>query len=269
MKTILLPIHADDASESRLQAALALARVHDAHLLCLQTTPYTAYTSSDIYGGVNMAAALLTSIHADEAKLREETTVRLAGGEVRWSYEHADGEPAQAIVERAGLADVIVLSRARRAPGLRDPLPLAGDVALHARAPVLAVPPLGEAFDPAGAALVAWNGSSEAANALRAALPMLATASAIHLVTVDESEPKLPIAAACEFLERHLLHAHAHHQPRADTPIADVILSTADRLGAAYLVIGAYGHSRAREYLLGGVTRSLLGDCPAPLLLAH
>lgn len=271
MKIILLHIHDDDAADCRLQVALDLARAHGAHLHCLQVTPYTAYVAGDGFSG---AAYIMTDIvdavAAHERQLRADTSAALKHEDVPWSYERCDGDPATTIVQRARLADLVVLSRALKVRREREPLPLAGDVALHGRTPVLAVPTGTKQFDETGPALVAWNGSAEAANALKAALPMLRRASAVNLVTITEpSDTPFPAIEACRYLARHDVKAEVHAVAPDGQGAGEALVGALATIGGAYLVMGAYGHSRAREYLLGGATRHLLGNCPVPLLLAH
>jgi len=281
MKTILLHIHDDDGSEARIRAALSLASRDNAQLVCLQVTPRSAYVSGDMFGNIYAAPDIMEAVNAYEAKLRDDTHARLAGEAIDWTYEQGDGDPARVIVQRARLIDLVVLGRSTAGSGRGDPLPLAGDVALHTRTPVLAISPSEKVFSPDGAALIAWNGGVEAANGLRAAMPMLRHASSIHVVTVGDREPNLSSSAACSYLVRHglnaapILRARHDHQigegktARSHHPVGDALLDAANEFDAAYLVMGAYGHSRARETLLGGVTRDLLQRCPVPLLLAH
>jgi nucleotide-binding universal stress UspA family protein len=271
MKTILLYVHDDAGGEARLQAALDLARAHDGHVTCLQATPLAAYVAGDFFGGAYVMPDLLDAVNEHERKLRAGIEARLSRENVSWSYEHADGQPAATIVARAGLADVVVLSRCVRLPKPNQPEPLAGDVAVHASTPVLAVPPDAKGFDACGAAVVAWNGGVEAANALKAAMPMLRQATAINVVTVGEEDEDgaFPATDACEYLARYGLKPELHEVVRHGRPVGDRLLDTLDAIGGDYLVMGAYGHSRAREFVLGGVTRRMLADCPVPLLLAH
>ena len=270
MKTILLYVHDDAGAEARLQAALALARAHSGHIACLQVTPLDVYVATDIFGGAFVMPSLIDKVNEHARKLRADTEARLVGEGVSWSFEHCDGPPAPVIVSRASLADVVVLSRGIRMPKGNEPEPLAGEVALHVSTPVLAVPPGDKGFDACGTAVVAWNGSVEAANALKAALPMLRQANAIKLVTIrEDDELTFPATDGCEYLARHGLKAELHEIARHDRSVGDRLLATVADLGADYLVMGAFGHSRARELILGGVSRWMLIESPVPLVLAH
>jgi nucleotide-binding universal stress UspA family protein len=148
-------------------------------------------------------------------------------------------------------------------------LSIVGDVAVHARAPVLAVPRGGTAFDAGSPALLAWNGSHEAANALRASVPLLAHAESVHLVTVGDQPESHSASQAVRYLARHGIAVQTHERPHRDRSIAQTLFDTARELEAGCLVLGAYGHSRFRERLIGGVTRWMLDHSTIPLFLAH
>ena len=100
----------------------------------------------------------------------------------------------------------------------------------------------------------------EGSHALRLALPMLAKAKAVHVVTVLEDKSGFPATDACEYLARHGVASELHEWQRNGRRVADVLREAAAKLGASYIVMGAYGHSRIREAVLGGVTRDLLDD---------
>jgi nucleotide-binding universal stress UspA family protein len=270
IKTILLHVHDDDSTDSRMQVALDLARAHGGHLECLQVVPLAAVEMTGMYGNLFITPDLVDVLELRNTQLRADTEARLAHEDVSWNYTRLDGDPARAIIKYSRLADIVVLSRVVSARDFDGPLPLAGDVALHASVPVLAVPPGDFAFAADGAALITWNGSAESASALHAALPMLRLASAIHVVTIGEADaPEFPASDACRFLSRHGLVGEVRAFPKGEREIGPAILDALGEIGAAYVVMGAYGHSRAREYLFGGASRHLLAHCPVPLVLAH
>jgi nucleotide-binding universal stress UspA family protein len=157
--------------------------------------------------------------------------------------------------------------------GKRDgnhPIPIVADVAMSARSPVLAMPEtFSGSFMPTGPAMIAWNGAPEGAHTLRAALPLLKIASAVTLVSVGKDSDNFPVANVVDYLALHAVTATVRELPIGDTAVADVLTQTAKALSAAYVVMGAYGHSRFREAVLGGVTRAMLEHCDVPLLMAH
>lgn len=270
MTTILLPVFEDSGAEARMHAALAMAQHTGGHVVALQITPLEAYASAERWGAPLMMAEVVESVERREAEIRERIETRLASEPVSWSYESTAGDFIRVICARARLADLIILARAARmAGGLGAPVPLAGDVAIHGQTPVLAVPADTTGFAPGGRALVAWNGSAESAGALRAALPMLARAGHVTLVVIrEELEPPYPALMATEWLGRHGVASEVRLLERAGT-VGETLCAAAADLGASWIAMGAYGHSRAREFLLGGVTRHMLGHSPVPLLLAR
>lgn len=271
IKAVLLHVQEDDGFEGRLQAALDIARASGGHVTCLDATPISTYAGYETYGGAFVLTATLEQLEEHRAAMRAKVEAQLANEDVAWSYEQQTIDPATALVGHGALADLIVLSRSPDHTGSAyAPLSVIGSVLAASRTPVLLCGHDRKGFDPFGTAVVAWNGSFEAANALRAALPLLVQAAAVHIVTVDEDKQyDFPPLGASEYLSRHGVHAELVRETRGTLSVEDRIVATAEGLGAAWLVAGAYGHSRAREFLFGGVTRSLLKDCPLPLVLSR
>ena len=144
---------------------------------------------------------------------------------------------------------------------------------LRSGAPVLVVPYAGD-FPTLGThALIAWKDTREAARALREALPLLRGASRVELLELDEGSRAAEAAPASlhearAWLARHGIGAEARLEPAAGDA-GETLLSRAADLSADLLVMGAYGHARVREWVLGGATRHLLGHMTLPTLMAH
>lgn len=269
MKTILLYANEDAGFESRLQAALDVARAFDAHVSCLQVTPFDAFIMGDPFGGVYALPIVVEAVREAEDKHRSRIEQRLQAEGVNWDWSRYDGAPAQVVADRSRLADLIVLSLPDGDQGYDGPLAIVGDVALHTRAPVLAVPQSSRSFDCLAPALIAWNGAPEAAHALRLTLAMLGKAGQVHLVTVAEEKADFPAIDAAQYLARHGIECEVHEWPADGRRTADALADAARVLGAGCIVMGAYGHSRLHESVLGGTTRDLLKRGDIPLILAH
>lgn len=268
MKTVLLYANDDNGMESRLQATLDIARSFDAHISCLQVTPFDSFIMGDPFGGVYALPVVVEAVRKAEGEHRARIEDRLRMEGVSWDWSRLDGSPAQLTADRSRLADVIMLSL----PGGGDydgPLSMVGDVVLHARAPVLAVPQSSRGLDYLGTALVAWNGTFESCIALRLAVPLLSRAAQVRIVTVTEDETEFPATGASEYLARHGIESELHEWPRDGRTMAESLLDAVRSLGGAYVVMGAYGHSRLQESLLGGTTREMIRSGAVPLLLAH
>lgn len=269
MKSVLLHANQDNGLESRLQAALDVVRLFDGHLTCLHTTPYEAFIAGDPFGGVYALPVVVDQLKRLEDEQRARLDAALANEGVQWDWLQIDGPSLQAILDRSRLADLVVLSLAAEGDDDEPALSLAASVAIHGRAPVLAVPRATSGFDPRGPAMVAWNGSPEAAHALRFALPMLGRASEVHIVTVTEDCLQFPAVEGCEYLSRHGIRSELREWPREGRRVGEALTAATASLGARYLVMGAYGHSRLREAVLGGVTRDMMRQSRVPLLLGH
>ena len=271
MKSVLLHIQDDEELEGRLQVALAIVRASGGHLTCIHVTPMNAFVGFEPLGGAYVLTDLLTQLEEHEAELRARIEAHLRTEDVAWSYERQTSDPASALVNSGALADLIVLGRSQHSQSeTYRSMSLIGAMLRSSHTSLLVCPKDQKRFDPLGPAVVAWNGSFEAANALRAALPLLKQASAVHIVTVDEDkEFDFPPLGASEYLSRHDVHAEMIRESKGTQSVDEKLVATASRLGASYLVMGAYGHNRAREILFGGVTRSLLKECSLPLVLAR
>jgi nucleotide-binding universal stress UspA family protein len=140
--------------------------------------------------------------------------------------------------------------------------------------PVLAVPFAGEFPTVGGRVLVAWNASREASRAVNDALPLLQSAEMVTVLAVNprhgiNGHGDVPAADIALHLARHGVRAEAAHTVANDIPEGEALLSYAADIGADLIVCGAYGHSRARELVFGGVTRTLLSEMTAPVFMSH
>jgi nucleotide-binding universal stress UspA family protein len=120
--------------------------------------------------------------------------------------------------------------------------------------------------------MVCWDGSRQAARAVGDAMPLFAKAGRVQVVIVTNERGKqneIEGADIAEHLARHGLKVDVHSVTGGDIDVADALLSHASDSGADFMVMGGYGHSRLREFILGGVTRSILRSMTLPALMAH
>ncbi|HEX5005462.1 MAG TPA: universal stress protein [Hyphomonadaceae bacterium] len=180
-----------------------------------------------------------------------------------------NGDKDEAFVSAARRHDLVVIPPVMEAPFGQNTIE-ATQVAMACGGPVLVVPPSGYNPEIGKKILVAWNDSREAARVLRDAWPFLARAEEIHLLIVSpHAGPQVD-----EQLQRHF-RQHVCHAPRVvvdrrdDLITGNVISRHIGMTGADMAVLGFYGHSRLREMMFGGVSRQLLEELPAPLLVSH
>jgi nucleotide-binding universal stress UspA family protein len=269
MKNVLMLAHADQDQESRLQVALDLTRALGGHLTCLNVMMAPAFVS-DYSTGAGEEAMLVQSIERETANadmLRE----RLEREDVSWDIRDDYGELGYALREASALADVIVVSSPGDSEDPEDPAassPVTGFVAAKSNRLVVAVPPGCNRLDPRGKALVAWDGTREADDAVRAALPLLQMAASVTLFQLNADQGDFSAEEAATYLSRHGVHPDIVAR-ETDGPISDTVLERARQLGADYVVMGAFGHARAVEAIFGGVSRAMLHKSELPLILAH
>ncbi|MBV9884318.1 MAG: universal stress protein [Sphingomonadaceae bacterium] len=260
MISVLLHINPDPGHGARLATAIALARSRAGHIICVQVLP-PPMAVGDPAGAVTVAE-MIEAMERTAREFQEEVELSLEQAELEWTWLRLMEDATTAIVSHSRLADLILLGADESV------LPLA-PVVLDARTPVLAVPRQGAGF-PAGApAVLAWNGSHPAANAMRAALPLLRDMEITHILVVDQDDEEFPAARALEYLSHHALNAEIHWRHSEGGRVAETILTFAGHVEAGLIVAGAFGHNRIRELLLGSVTRELTRRSPLPLFLSH
>lgn len=267
MQSILVFAEAGNVAEQRLQSALDVARLTGGHVTLLFNTPVEPFISMDPFGGSYAIEGVLA-----EAKTREEAliagfTERLAHEGVSFDVRTSSGPAAISLVDAAALCDLVILSLGDLDD--RDSALLVGDVAIAAPCPVLALPAEPKPLFVTGTAIVAWSGQAEGANALRAAAPLLAHAREVKLVSITDEVDAFPSTEAIEYLSRHGIHAELIQHRRGGRRVEDALEEAAIAAGADWIVMGAYGHSRAREMIFGGVTHHFLRSARFPLLLDH
>ncbi|WP_137174456.1 universal stress protein [Massilia sp. HP4] len=280
LKTILVHVDGGPCQQSRLRAATLLASAHGAHLVGSAATGLSLASYAVFNGSMAMPVS-----NRDFQELREAVTVQLDDFVAQAERLGVSGAEARMVedADRDGLllqsryADLVVVSqdssqdngrdRARAERGLPQYL------ALHGARPVLVVPDAYHGKPIPGNALVGWDGSMPAQRAIQAALPLLAQAGTVHLALVN---PDLqaglhgdePGADMAHYLARHGLKVDVAVE-RTRAPEGEALMDMARDCRAGLMVTGAFGHSRYREWILGGVTRDVLDRAPAPLLIAH
>lgn len=281
-KTIVVHIDGSPRQTSRVAAAARLAREHDAHLVGCAATGISWLDYALLAGAVGAPRP-----QADFDELRQATARRLDDfarqasslGVTSMEARLADDAADCALLLQSRYADLVVLSRdADRAPDTPDLPPrmrrLPEHVALGGVRPVLVVPPDYTGEPPlAGTVVAGWDGSMQALHALVTALPLLRRADSVRLALINpdrlsELHGEQPGADMALYLARQGVKVDVVVE-RTHATAGAALMALARDVGAGLLVTGAYGHSRYREWVLGGVTRELLERAPIPLLLAH
>ena len=277
-RTILVHLDPGPLCAARTRFAIGLAKAQEGHLVGLAPTGIAEFP-------INVDSAASLADYADIAwktvRSRAEATVstfrQTCERAAAPSFDAAIDEsaPAPSLVRHAHEADLVVLSQADPfAPDHVAARAIVEEIVLHNPRPTLLVPYAGR-FDTFGRiALVTWDGSREAARAVADALPLLHRSAQVHLVSWregddDEGSMRARLDAARQWLARHRIAATVHCEPLAGIGIADAIVSRAGDLSADLVVMGAYGHARWTERMLGGATRGLLASMTVPVLMSR
>ncbi|MGZ5198566.1 MAG: universal stress protein [Telluria sp.] len=274
-KTVL--VHADLSvhAPARIKLAAALANAHGAHLVGVAATGVSRFmypdTAAPLARTVAAPYAADLGAHAQQALDQFSAIVREQAVVSHEARLVAD-DPEGALISMSRFADLVVLSQADPAHQVAGAVrELPEYVTLNVARPVLLVPYAGMPRRLDGNALVAWDGSVEASRALHHALPLLRQAGAVLIAQfAGEGENALAGHAAdlLAWFGRHGIPA-AIHELHTDIGDGDALLSFAADRQSDLIVMGAYGHSRLRELLLGGVTRTMLDQMTVPVLMAH
>ncbi len=267
MKNVLVLMHQDEGQEARFQAGLDLARALDGHLICLDVAVMPATVGDYMtFGG---EALLIADSQQRERENRAHMEARLRVEGVPYDWTDATGYLSVTVHDKAAMADLIVLNRELETTHYPDMLEVVGETLVKGDKPIVAVPGGTRGFRAFGNALIAWDGSPEAEAALRAAVPLLSLAREVHLVEVDDGSLATPATEAAEYLSRHGIKPILRRTASAIDVPSTLILDAIAAVGADYLVMGGFGHSRFLEAALGGVTRRMLKECPVPIFLAR
>ncbi|MEO7114995.1 MAG: universal stress protein [Caldimonas sp.] len=278
VKTILVHLDGTPRCVARVSIAAQLARSFGGHLIGIAPTGV-----ADIVLSLNTAipdGIEYIQLSAKHLRVRAEASAERFRAQVESmalpSFEAlvVEDRTDEAVVHLGRCSDLVVVGQAD--PGSfiegveRD---FAQQVLMNVGRPVLVVPFAGEFAATGRRILVAWNGGREAAVAVRDALPFLQTAEQVDLLVVGRPEgeaggSRSGLDDARRWLARHGVEVRCHSED-ADADVGERVLSRACDLGADLVVMGAYGHSRMRQWALGGATKSMLERMTAPVLMAR
>jgi nucleotide-binding universal stress UspA family protein len=277
-KSILVHVDEHASTANRVECAATLAQRFDAHLAAIHVACQPTWPAS-VYGPIpNEALTAQTRImheQADKARALVEKIAKSTGVAIEWrSEETTDFMASYEVVKHTRHSDLLVIGQSEPNKGRSGGADLPETVMLDAGRPVLMVPYIGVRQPVGENVLVAWNGSREATRAIHDAVPMLAGAKNVVVMSVNARrgdgdygpEPGADIAA---HLARHGVKVDVQRIESDDVDPGNLILSRLADLGSDLLVMGAYGRSRLREMVLGGVSREVLQHMTVPVLMSH
>ena len=274
IKDIVVNLTVDAATDVAADYAVSVARAFDAHVTGIGFA-YDVFVPGTVFGDVPIELASI-----ERAKNEKVVRTAIAGFE---EAVRGSGVSAASHVLSASLADAadtfgdlarrFDLSVVAQAEPDKPARSMIIEAALfQSGRPVLVVPYIQREGLELDCVMVCWDGSRSAARAVADALPFLVKAKAVEVVLVSSEAGKsdeIPGADIAHHLARHSLEVELKRIVSTDVNVTNMILSHAADVGCDLLVMGGYGHSRLREFVLGGVTRGILESMTVPTLMSH
>jgi nucleotide-binding universal stress UspA family protein len=259
-----------------LEFAGMLAREHDARLISVFMQPEPIVTPAETFARgkgmqstIEVHEAQLERIEADH-RTQFEDIVRRHGIRSEWrSLPYLSSE----VGVHAYYADLVVIARPESAGQTAGPPGLAESLVLSSGRPIILFPP-GSTVSRVDRILMAWNATRESIRAAADALPLLAKAKAVEVLVVDHERNRAghgqePGADIARHLARHGAQVEVRRLSSGGKDVGRLLLSEAAAFGADLVVMGAYGHSQLREWMFGGVTRTVLYEAGVAVLMSR
>jgi nucleotide-binding universal stress UspA family protein len=276
-QSILVHVDYTERTNERVKIAIALAQRFTAHLSALapEGSPLFPYS-----GGADTFGAYAAEVMEELARLSDVAadrfleTAKLAGLP-GYDALACEGDAVYALCQVSRYADLIVVGQTNKedsTPAKPNDLPEA--VMLGSGRPVLIVPYAGHFSTVGQRVLVLWRESRESARAVHDALPFLVSADRVDVIAFSESSTRtggaLPaLTDIGTYLARHGAKVNVASEPNVGLSVGEAALSRAADLGSDLIVMGGYGHTRLREWVLGGASRSILEHMTVPVLMSH
>ena len=273
-KDILVYADGSPTATIRLDVAASIARQHEAHLAALHVRALP-YVMTDFAGTVPASFVDWQEDWSDKQEAAAQKAVEDAasrsGRPIEWRL--AKGDVDTISLQHARYFDLVVVSQGAMGPDdatVADGLP--ETIVMGSGRPALVIPRHGKFPAVGERVMVAWNQTRESTRAVHEALPILRRAKSVIVMEVNPKtghEPRIAGVDIATHLARHGVKVDVSSTVADDIEVGDAILSRISDLGADLLVMGAYGHSRLREYAFGGATLHILRHMTVPVLMAH
>lgn len=265
MKDILLFVRDDAGQPGRMQAAIAVARLLGATISCIEVDE----TTDRAYNEPSRGSQMLEDVIRHQSQANHAKIDRLFNKQAidhRWIA--AEGSLVDRLSEQAAFHDLLIVNSQPMDDRWRDSSIVVSDFVRATNQPLLLVPDADVASDFAAHATIAWDGSRSCIAAMRAAVPLLSKTRRVTMVELGPHRGGPPIERGAEYLRRHGIAVHATHDESMHHP-SEWLVSRCRPGRTSYCVMGAFGHSRAREAVFGGVTLAMLEEARIPLFVAH
>ncbi|MGD9802879.1 MAG: universal stress protein [Hyphomicrobiaceae bacterium] len=275
-KTIVIHLNDERRVAGLIDAATNIGQRFNAHVIALYVMPPIPVYGPNAFGAGYIEAGLRTfRDEADRVRKAFEDASRGRSIVPEWRLTEPGGRSVvDCVIEEARCADLIIAGQRDSSFDFSGVLDVPERIIIESGRPVLMIPHSGRFPTIGERVTIAWNGRREATRAVFDALPLLTEAQRVRIVWVNpQSEREMagdvPGAAIAETLARHDVKCEVSSTTSSEVGVGDILLSGVSDDSSDLLVMGAWGHSRMREFVFGGATRDILEHMTVPVLLSH
>jgi len=272
-KTILVHTDQDERCAVRVEVAIRMAKQHDAHLIALYTQRPFVLPGYLMQVGKEIEEVQQKAAAEAMARTRAVYNNLVSSMGIKCSeWRSTVNSPVDAVIMQARYADLVVVGQTSPSEVSNNTKGIPAQLVLAVCRPVLILPYAGSFHSIGRRILVAWNESREATRAITDALPLLKCADSVKLISLSPkhgAREDIAVTDIVQYLARHEIKVEVLSDHVVDIDVGCILLSRAADLSADLLVMGGYGHSRLREWVLGGATRTILDSMTVPVLMSH
>ncbi len=278
-KTILVQLNDERRAGLLIDAARFVGELDEAHVIGVYAVPTVAY-GSPMRIGATIIEAGRKRFHEEADRIKKTFEEAMRGRAVKTEWRLLEShigyrDCAELVIEQARSADLVIATQSDSSWDDSAMLDFPERIAMESGRPTLLVPYAGRFPKFGSRVVIAWNGSREAARAVFDALPLLQRASAVQILSITRGTQKKSDTRTIEAVDigaalaRHGVTCELAQSIAVGLEVEDDLLSRAADFSADLLVMGCYGHSRLREFVMGGASHSILKQMTMPVLMSH
>lgn len=278
-KTILVQLNDERRAGLLIDAARFVGELDEAHVIGVYAVPTVAY-GSPMRIGATIIEAGRKRFHEEADRIKKTFEEAMRGRAIKTEWRLLEShvgyrDCAELVIEQARSADLVIAAQSDSSWEDSAMLDFPERIAMESGRPTLLVPYAGRFPKFGSRVVIAWNGSREAARAVFDALPLLQRASVVQILSITRGTQKKSDTRTIEAadigaaLARHGVTCELAQSIAVGLEVEDDLLSRAADFSADLIVMGCYGHSRLREFVMGGASHSILKQMTMPVLMSH
>jgi len=270
-KTILVHMANDEGHMTRFNMALEMAKAYQAHLIALYNASPVSMPQAGRGASIGYLAEATQIAREKAASIKAEVEEACARAGIPVEWRMGEGDHIKVLSHHALAVDLVIVSHAKadeREDRVTFHIP--ENMVLYSGCPVLVIPHKCKVLMPGSHIMISWKGCWESLQAVRDAMPLLKIAEKVTMFTVVKtSRDSVEEQKFADFLSRHDVLVDVVTDESGTGNVGESILANAKNLNADLIVMGAYGHSKIREMVIGSVTKYVTANMTIPVLLSH